>query len=54
MIRLFGYAVVFLATASFAMAVPASVPEIDASSAGSAIALLGGGLMVLRARRSGK
>ena len=51
MIRFFGYAVVFLATASFAMAIPVGVPEIDANSAGSAIALLGGGLMVLRARR---
>ena len=51
MTRIIGYAVVFLATASFAMAIPVGVPEIDANSAGSAIAPLGGGLMVLRARR---
>lgn len=52
MIRIVGYAVVFIAASSFAFG--AGVPEIDANSAGSAIALLGGGLMVLRARRRSK
>jgi LPXTG-motif cell wall-anchored protein len=38
-------------TATFALATVAIVPEIDANSAAAAIALVSGGLLVLRGRR---
>ncbi len=45
-----GLLLVLTACASTAMAAP-SVPEIDPSSIGSALALLMGGLMMLTSRR---
>jgi hypothetical protein len=42
--------IVLLGTASFSFA-GVSTPEIDANSAASAIALVSGGLLVLRGRR---
>jgi hypothetical protein len=53
MTRFFGFALLFAAISEYAFALPA-VPEIDASSGMSALALLGGGLLLLRSRRSGK
>jgi hypothetical protein len=47
-----GLVVILLGTASFAFAGSVTVPEIDANSAASAFALIGGGLLVLRARRN--
>jgi hypothetical protein len=47
--KLLGMALMFVGVASFASAV--SVPEIDPGSAGSAIALLSGALLVVRAGR---
>jgi len=38
-------------TATFALGGGTSVPEIDANSAAAAIAIVSGGLLVLRARR---
>jgi hypothetical protein len=46
-----GLAVIFLGTASFTFASAPVVPEIDANSAASAVALISGGLLVLRGRR---
>jgi hypothetical protein len=40
-----------IATASFAFAGGTVAPEIDGASAVAAVALLSGGLLVLRARR---
>jgi hypothetical protein len=48
--KLLGMALMFVAFASFAQAVY-SVPEIDPGSAGSALALLSGALLVIRSRR---
>ncbi len=45
-----GFAALFLGVAGFAFAVP-GVPEIDPSSGTAAIALLSGGLLILRSRR---
>jgi hypothetical protein len=42
----------FLAAASFAFAGTNPAPEIDANMAGSALALISGGLLVLRSRRN--
>jgi hypothetical protein len=47
--KLLGMALMFVAVASFANAT--QVPEIDPGSAGSAIALLSGTLLVIRASR---
>jgi hypothetical protein len=49
MTKLLGIALMFVAVASFANAT--SVPEIDPGSAGSALALLSGALLVIRGRR---
>jgi hypothetical protein len=49
LMKLLGIALMFLGVASFAGAT--SVPEIDPGSAGSALALLSGALLVVRARR---
>jgi hypothetical protein len=51
MTRYIGLSLLFLAAASFAIAGVTATPEIDASSAVGAVALLSGGLLVLRARR---
>ncbi|HTP35664.1 MAG TPA: hypothetical protein VMJ75_25975 [Candidatus Acidoferrales bacterium] len=51
MSRVLGFtALLFVTTAAFAGSV-ASVPEIDASAGAGAVALIAGGLVVLRARR---
>ena len=47
----FGLLLIALAIASPMMAAQAAAPEVDAGSATAAIALLCGGLLVLRARR---
>jgi hypothetical protein len=47
--KLLGMALMFVAVASFANA--SVVPEIDPGSAGSALALLSGALLVIRASR---
>jgi hypothetical protein len=47
--KLLGMALMLVGIASFASAT--SVPEIDPGSAGSAIALLSGALLVIRAGR---
>ena len=50
LMKLLGMALMFVAFASFANAViPA--PEVDPGSAGSALALLSGALLVIRSRR---
>jgi hypothetical protein len=49
--KLLGMALMFVGVASFASAVFLPVPEIDPGSAGSALALLSGALLVMRARR---
>ena len=46
--KLLGIALMFVSVASFASAT--AVPEIDPGSAGSALALLSGSLLVIRAR----
>lgn len=51
MYKLLGLGLLMVGAASFALAGPVSAPEIDGSSAATAIALLSGGLLVLRARR---
>ncbi len=48
--KLFGMALLFVGAASFAAACPV-VPEINAGSAGSAVALLSGALLMVRGRR---
>lgn len=48
--KLLGMALMFVGVASFASAF-ISAPEIDPGSAGSALALLSGALLVVRARR---
>jgi len=47
--KLLGMALLFIGVSSFAFGF--SVPEIDAGSAGSALALLTGALLVLRGRK---
>jgi hypothetical protein len=47
--KLLGMALMFVGMASFASAIIA--PEIDPGSAGSALALLSGALLVIRASR---
>jgi hypothetical protein len=49
MMRMIGVMLLLIGVSGLAMAVPA--PEIDPSSAGSALALLSGALLVLRGRR---
>jgi hypothetical protein len=49
--KLLGFSLLLGGTASFAFAAAVSAPEIDGASASSAIVLLSGGLLVLRARR---
>lgn len=50
--RLLGYTILIAALSASAFAgTPAPVPEVDASSFGSALALLSGGILILRGRR---
>jgi MYXO-CTERM domain-containing protein len=51
MTKWFGMSLLFLAAAQLAMACAAPLPEIDPAAGVSALALLGGALLVLRARR---
>ncbi|HXK02649.1 MAG TPA: LPXTG cell wall anchor domain-containing protein [Verrucomicrobiae bacterium] len=52
MSRVLGFTTVLLVSATAAFAgVSSTVPEIDASTAVGAVALIAGGLVVLRARR---
>jgi len=48
--KLIGMLLLFAGVSTFAFAVPAA-PEINAGSAGSALALLSGALLVLRSRK---
>ena len=50
--KLVGAVLLFIGVAGSAMAY--SVPEVDANTAGSALALVGGALMILGARRRRK
>ena len=49
-----GLSMVLLSVGGSAFAGDVSVPEIDASTGASALALLSGGLMVIRSRRNKK
>lgn len=49
--KLIGLLVTFLAMAAFAAAVPAPVPEIDANSVATGVALISGALLVARGSR---
>ncbi len=51
MSKFIGFSLLLLGAANFAFAGGVSTPEIDGASAVSAVALLSGGLLVLRARR---
>lgn len=51
MSKLIGLSLLLMGAASSAFAVAVSAPEIDGGSAVSAVVLLSGGLLVLRARR---
>ena len=46
-----GVVLLFVAASAIAMAAPNAVPEIPVGSAGSAIALVSGMLLVIRGRR---
>jgi hypothetical protein len=50
MFKVFGLSLLLVGAANVAFATVAIVPEIDGASAVSAIVLLSGGLLVLRAR----
>jgi hypothetical protein len=49
--KFIGFSLLLAGAASFALAGPTAAPEIDGASATTAIALLSGGLLVLRSRR---
>ena len=51
MSKLFGFSLLLVGAASSAFAGITVAPEIDGASAASAVVLLSGGLLVLRARR---
>lgn len=51
MFKLIGFSLLLAGAASFAFAGSIAAPEIDGASAASAVVLLSGGLLVLRARR---
>jgi hypothetical protein len=51
MMRTVGTAVLLMASAGYAFGLVQEVPEIDGGSAVSVIALVAGGLTILRARR---
>lgn len=50
--KLLGFLMIAMSLASAAFGRAIDVPEIDASTGASAIALVSGGLMVLRSRRN--
>ena len=50
MTRILGWTMLVVGAAGYAMA-GFTTPEIDSASAGAAVALLSGGLLVLRGRR---
>jgi len=52
--KLIGLAMWTLGAAMICAAGPSAAPEIDGSAGGAAIALVAGGLMVIRARRNKK
>ena len=52
--NLVGMAVMFLTVGGAAFAGTFSAPEIDASSGAAALALLSGGMLLLRSRRNKK
>ena len=49
--KFLGLSLLLLGATSFAFAGAIAAPEIDGASAASAVVLLSGGLLVLRARR---
>jgi len=49
--QIIGFSLLLVGAASFAFAGITVAPEIDGTSAASAIVLLSGGLLILRARR---
>jgi hypothetical protein len=49
--KILGLALMMVGTSSALMAGAIAVPEIDASTGASALAILAGGILVLRARR---
>jgi hypothetical protein len=49
--KVLGIILLFVAVAGFTIAQPAPAPEIDPGSAGTAVALLSGALLVARARQ---
>ena len=49
--KAFGTLVILLGAASFAFAGTPAVPEVDGNTAAAAVALVSGGLLVLRGRR---
>jgi hypothetical protein len=49
--KVIGFSLLLVGAASIALAGTAVAPEIDGASAASAVVLLSGGLLVLRARR---
>jgi len=51
MSKIIGLSFLMMGAASFAFAGGVVAPEIDGASAASAVALLSGGLLILRARR---
>ena len=51
MSKMIGFSLLLAGSASFALAGATVSPEIDGASAVSAVVLLSGGLLVLRARR---
>ena len=51
MTKSIGFAVVFLAASTALLAVP-NVPEIDATTGSSAVALIAGAMLVVRGRRA--
>ena len=51
MSKVIGWSFLMVGAASFAFAGGIVAPEIDGASAVSAVALLSGGLLILRARR---
>lgn len=52
--RIIGLTLVLMSMSVAAFATPVQTPEIDASTGASALALLSGGLLVLRSRRNKK
>jgi len=51
MTRVLGFTLILVGTSAALMAIPAT-PEIDATTAGSALALVAGVLLVMRGRRT--